>query len=272
MCVGCHESREMALPNLDCMAMSKPAHFCAPPPEKRHTVDFRRDIMPVIERKCSSSKCHGLPAKAGGLDLRKGFELVFHRSGCRGRRLNGAFFNHAYESLLQAPPSRVGKLVNPCAARHSPLIWRIYGKKLAHCDARNPYKKPCRQMPPGKLLTDAEKKLFVEWVDIGAMWDNIPGDDDLPGYDAVHSRKLAKAAQELVRKPIADGEKAFKTRCFECHDAAKMAGLRTYDPAKVAPMAKRMSAKRRGWIHDSEIPLLITHIQKHCIKRPPRKK
>ena len=271
LCVGCHESREMALPNLDCKALARTPSFVAPPPEKRRAIDFRRDIMPVIETRCSSAKCHGLPAKAGGLDLRKGFELVFHRSGNRGRKLNGAFFNHAYESLLQAPLNRVGTLVMPGAARYSPLIWRLYGKKLAHTDGRNPYKKPCKQMPPGKPLPDPEKRLFVEWIDLGAQWDNIIGDDDLPGYDADESRKMAKAAQELVSKPIPHGEKAFKVRCFECHDARRMAGLRNYSPAKVPAMVKRMSAKRRTWIHDSEIPLIIEHIRDVCLK-PARKK
>ena len=27
-----------------------------------------------------------------------------------------------------------------------------------------------------------ERFLFVEWIDIGAQWDNIPGPDSLPGY------------------------------------------------------------------------------------------
>ena len=70
-CIGCHENRETALANTDCMAMRQgKAHFVAPPPQKRRTVDVRRDIMPIIEKNCSLPACHGAKTKAGGLDLR----------------------------------------------------------------------------------------------------------------------------------------------------------------------------------------------------------
>ncbi len=264
MCVGCHEDREMALPNHDCLAMHRPAHLVAPAPEERRTVDFRRDIMPIIEQNCSG--CHKAKDPAGGLDLRKGFELVFHRAGHRGRKINAALFNHAYESLLQAPPSRVGTLVVSGAAKYSPLVWRLYGRKLAFSDSRNPYKKQCKQMPPGKPLSDAEKKLFVEWIDIGAQWDNLRGDDDLPGYDAAHSRKLAVEANKLVARPILEPEKAFTARCLECHDTRKLSSMQTMPHSKMPALLRRMAAKRKGWIKDQEIPLILRHIYEICPK------
>ena len=261
MCVGCHEDRETALSNMDCLAMHRPATPVTTPPDKRRTVDFRRDIMPIIAKRCSP--CHDGRKKepAGGLDLRPGFELVFHRNGFTGRKINGAFFNHAYEGLLQAPPSRVGTLVMSGAAKYSPLIWRLYGKKLAFTDTRNPYKKPCKPMPPPRPLTDAEKKLFVEWVDLGAQWDNLPGEDDLPGYDAAESAKLAREADRFVRQPIADAKQAFTTRCLECHDMRKMARMKTMPHSKVPAMVRRMAAKRKGWVHPPELPLLINYIK-----------
>ena len=276
-CIGCHEDREMALPNLDCMAMSRPPRFVAAPEEKRRTVDFRRDIMPVIEKRCSRPPCHGVQTKAGGLDLRKGFELVFHRNSRSGRKVNGAFFNHAYESFLQANSARIGKLVRPNSARHSPLIWRIYGRKLGRDDYRYPYKGKLTRMPPDRPLTDAEKTLFVEWVDLGAQWDNIPGEDDLPGYDSVQSDRLAKEAEKRLTGVIAGGREAFQVRCFECHDARKMAPMRNMPPDKVPAMVRRMVAKRPAWFHDSEIPPIVKHIQDYCLKpapggKPPAKK
>ncbi len=261
MCVGCHEDREQALPNTDCLAMQRPADFVAPPPQQRRTVDFRRDIMPIIARRCSP--CHDGRKKepAGGLDLRPGFELVFHRSGHTGRAINGAFFNHAYESLLQAPPNRVGTLVISGAAKYSPLIWRLWGRKLTFTDVRNPYKKPIKRMPPGKPLSDEEKRLFVEWVDLGAQWDNIPGEDDLPGYDAVASAKLAKEIAARLKKPIAAPAEAFEVRCLDCHDSRRLKPLKTLAHSKVPALVRRMAAKRKGWIHDSELPLIIRHIR-----------
>ena len=43
---------------------------------------------------------------------------------------------------------------------------------------------PCP--PPGALqLTDDEKLTFVEWIDLGAHWDGIPGPDEFSGEAAV---------------------------------------------------------------------------------------
>jgi len=267
LCVGCHESREQALPNLDCLAMHKRPVPVTTPPEKRRTVDFRRDIMPIIEKHCSKPECHGAETKAGGLDLRKGFDLVFHRAGTQGRKINGAYFNHAYESLMQAPPNRIGTLVRPSSARHSPLMWRLYGKKLGWCDQRNPYKKPIKPMPPAGRLSDEELKRFVEWIDLGAMWDNIPGEDPLPGYDRDESQRLAKAAAERLVKPIADPREAYTVRCFECHDYRKNNMMKQVTPEKIPPLVKRMDAKRKGWIKASELQPIIQYIQQNICKK-----
>jgi hypothetical protein len=148
------------------------------------------------------------------------------------------------------------------AARYSPLIWRLYGKKLAFTDYRNPYKAPIRQMPPGKGLPAAERKLFVEWVDVGAQWDNLPGEDDLPGYDADQSRRLAAASARAVREVISDPAEAFRIRCFECHDQRRVGKLVTMPHSQVPATIQRMVAKRRGWIHDQELPLITQHIYK----------
>ncbi len=268
LCIGCHEPRDSALSNSDCMAMKRPATIVAEPKVKPYTVDFRRDIMPIIEKRCSS--CHNAKKPAGGLDLRKGFELVFHRTGCRGRTLNAAMFNHAYESLLQAPPSRVGTLVISNSARHSPLIWRLYGKQLDFTDARNPYKKKCSIMPPKGPLPEAERKLFVEWVDLGAQWDNIPGEDPLPCYNAKESKRMAIEANRRLAQPILDPAKAFRARCLECHDTTKLRKLQTITSAQLAPLMKRMIAKRANWIKPQEVPLITHYIIKNA--KPPVKK
>jgi hypothetical protein len=40
------------------------------------------------------------------------------------------------------------------------------------------------RMPPAEsqALTEDERRTFVEWIDMGALWDGIPGPDNLPGY------------------------------------------------------------------------------------------
>ncbi len=273
LCIGCHEDRETALTNFDCRAMYVRPHFVAPEPEGRRTVDFRRDIMPIIDKKCATAACHGSEAKKGGLDLGGGFDLVFHRKGRTGRAINGAFFNQAYESLLEGNTALVGRLVCSGAARHSPLIWRLYGKQLGQTDARWPYTAEPKLMPPGEPLSVEEKKLFVEWVDLGAQWDNIAGEDDLPGYDADESRVLAAAAAKLVAQPIADAAQAFTVRCTECHDMRCIqvaCNRRQKTEEDWRATVGRMVAKRRTWFHDSEIPLINAHVMENFY-RPPLK-
>ena len=38
-------------------------------------------------------------------------------------------------------------------------------------------------MPPAgsEPLTEDEKRTIVEWIDMGALWDGIPGRDPFPG-------------------------------------------------------------------------------------------
>jgi len=260
MCIGCHEDRNTSLGNQDCEAMHRPATLIAPPEDKRRVVDFRRDIMPVVEKRCSS--CHNAAKPAGGIDLRKGFELVFHRTGCRGRKLNAAMFNQAYETFLAADSRRVPRWVLPGAARHSPIMWCLYGKQLGLADARRDKGQvKVKQMPPKGRLPDKELKLIAEWIDCGAQWDNIVGEDDLPGYDAKQSAIMAKAAQKEVERVIAEPKTCFETRCLECHDMRKMASLKKIKDEEIQPLVKRMAAKRKGWIREPEFATIVKFIR-----------
>ena len=112
-------------------------------------------------------------------------------------------------------------------------------------------------MPLRDTLSDAEKMLFVEWVDLGAQWDNIPGEDPLPGYDADHSASLAAAAEAELRMPILDAQRAFTVRCLECHDNRTLQKLDMYSDAEIPPLVERMANKKKGWIWPEEISLII---------------
>lgn len=181
-CIGCHEDKELAPREWVGMALRKatPAQIGYPvkaPPEERKTLDFRRDIMPIIRARCVG--CHSGPSPAGGLDLSP--EMVEHEEG--------TFFNKAYESLLQPvegkPLSVGGRYVHPGDSRDSPLIWHLWGRQLGEQYDKVPYVRPIVQMPPGKPLSDDERRLFAEWIDLGAQWDNIPGPDP---YETLEGR------------------------------------------------------------------------------------
>jgi hypothetical protein len=158
-CIGCHEDAELTPPNRFADALKKPGVRLTLPPEKRRSLDFRRDVMPIVERRCVS--CHG-EGKAvrldGGVDA----------SGASG------IFNRAYETLLAglatSPDGSIkGKYVDPGRARTSPLIWHIFGRNTAR-----PWDKDAgsRQYAPSKaVLSEEEKRIFVEWIDLGALWE-----------------------------------------------------------------------------------------------------
>lgn len=173
-CIGCHEDGELTPENMLAKAVTRPSIKLTLPPERRRTVDFRRDIMPIITQKCV--KCH---AKADSpLRLTNDLSLV------RGPGI-GACFNQTYESLL-APGNQPGdgKYVHPGRARTSPLVWRIFGR-----DTSRPWDDvhltgQVSRMPPAPAvgLTEDERRTLVEWIDMGALLDGIPGPDSLPGH------------------------------------------------------------------------------------------
>jgi hypothetical protein len=150
-CVGCHENKELSPVNrtTDALRKSTPVSLITPP-EKRRSVDFKHDILPVIERRCM--KCHGTRSAGGGLFL--------------GESPSGDHFT-AFESLLALDPEKVpdpgNALVHPGSARTSRLIHMLNGW--------GDYSSG-RGMPHDKLLDGEELRIFVEWIDLGAHWDN----------------------------------------------------------------------------------------------------
>ncbi|NOG40041.1 MAG: hypothetical protein HND38_00515 [Planctomycetes bacterium] len=141
--------------------------------EKRRTVDFRRDIQPIIDAKCSG--CHNANNPP---DLSGGGELA---------SVDGvAAFSRSYNSLLEPQrgkdPNLGGKYVHPSSAINSLLIWRLYEEALSQFAPRENVFPIEGRVMHDKFLTQDERYLFVEWIDIGAQWDNIQGPDFYPGY------------------------------------------------------------------------------------------
>ena len=178
-CIGCHEDPELTPENRTVDAVRKPSIPLILPPERRRHVDFRRDVMPIIEAKCVS--CHG---SGRGLRLDGGSELVGHGGH--------AYFNRAYESLLAAPEpasrnrAPFGRYVHAGRARTSPLVWHLLGSNTSR-----PWDLPAKShssvklMPPegGVALTEDERRAFVEWIDMGALWDGLPAEEAQPAHE-----------------------------------------------------------------------------------------
>jgi len=56
-CIGCHEDGELTPENVFVDAVQEASVKVTLPPEHRRTVDFRRDVMPIIAARCAG--CHG---------------------------------------------------------------------------------------------------------------------------------------------------------------------------------------------------------------------
>lgn len=173
VCIGCHENRELAPPNVARQAFRRPPTDVTDPAGWR-TVSFRRDIEPILERSCALSACHKPPDPVAGLNLS---HLPW--PGDASRRISERY-SIPYANLIRpmaGKPLEVGAyLVHPGAARESPLMWLLYGRQLGPQYAPNPYTRPAREPHPGpEPRPEPELEAFRLWIDLGATYDSPPG-------------------------------------------------------------------------------------------------
>jgi hypothetical protein len=172
-CIGCHEDGELTPENVFVDALRQPSTKLTLPPKRRRTVDFRRDVMPILTKYCNA--CHSHYKSA--VHITRDMNLV-------KRPDNKAYFNQSYESLMGTSSTGQFKYVWPGRARVSPLIWQIMGHNTSRpWDEEIPQQQIAPMPPTGSpTLSQDEKQTIIEWIDLGAAWDGIPGDDDLPGF------------------------------------------------------------------------------------------
>ena len=177
-CIGCHEDPELTPENRFVLAVREESMKLTLLPSQRRTVDFKHDVMPIVDRKCAS--CH--QGNEGPLDLRD------QKAGA---------YNRAYVDLVSTADGGrddtapvVGDYVHPGQARTSPLIWRLFGRNTSRpWDAGDEPTKPIGKCPPesAQPLTDDERLTFIEWVDLGGAWDSTswaePTDPSETGKD-----------------------------------------------------------------------------------------
>jgi hypothetical protein len=160
-CIGCHEDRELTPENSFVDALKKPSVKVLTPVEERRTVDFQHDVVPIIQDKCT--ECHGSDAK-----LKLTSELTGEDD-----------FSQAYKILLGQDNDAQG-YVHRNQARTSPAIWHIYGENTSQpWDGEvMQHKAPAESEMVAAGLTDEERKTFVEWVDLGAIWNGTIGAEE----------------------------------------------------------------------------------------------
>jgi hypothetical protein len=69
-----------------------------------------------------------------------------------------------------------GQYVDPGRARTSAVIWHIFGRNTSRPWDGDASKQAIPKMPAVRPveLTEGDKRTFVEWIDMGALWDGIP--------------------------------------------------------------------------------------------------
>jgi hypothetical protein len=187
-CIGCHEDSELTPPNRFVSALSRPSVPLILPPDRRRTVDFRRDVMPIVEKKCATAACHASPTAVVKLDA-----TPVHA----GPNNKEQYYSRSYTTLLGNSEAKI--YVCPGRARTSPLIWHLFGRNTSR-PWDDSYKSdyPVKPMPPAgnASLTESERRTFVEWVDLGALWSGIPD-------QATTSDRASKApTDDNSRKPV----------------------------------------------------------------------
>jgi len=216
-CIGCHEDGELTPENWFVKAMERPAPSLDVPPQRRRTVDFRRDLMPIITRKCVP--CHrpgeALPRLDGSSEWKTGTGSEPKTIWTSGRSAAGSVPVPFFHGVPESPPEKgdrhrrprgiarqeristepvpvfglprlrleLSKYVHPGRARTSPLIWHLFGRNTSRPWDTASAGKPAKRIPPGESIapTEAEKRTFVEWIDLGALWDGVPEVDQSPG-------------------------------------------------------------------------------------------
>ena len=165
-CIGCHEDGELTPENMFVEALQRPSLSLCPPPERRRTVEFLRDVMPIIQNRCVP--CHDADGATPRLD--GGTELVEESNG-------RSYFNRAYRNLLrtrknEGDESFAGLYVHPGRARTSPLVWHVFGRNTSRSWDTQFVNGAAKRIPTdnGEPISEAERKTLIEWIDTGALW------------------------------------------------------------------------------------------------------
>jgi len=212
-CVGCHETRPVALVTKTVpLALRREPSVPVPPPWGDGPISFLRDVQPVLDRNCAG--CHGGLKPAGDLDL---------SGGLTGQH------NTAFDTIIRHRLVSWSD-VQGDAAITQPLSFGSHRSKLMAILAGEEHRKRVS-------LSEEERLRLVTWIDANA-----------PYHDGFHDKRPLKRPYELA----ADRELAARItaihakRCAPCHGAAEVSRLSwidIHDPRESlflkAPLAKK---------------------------------
>jgi hypothetical protein len=225
-CVGCHESRLTAPPNLAFGSPARPPQRPIPPLWGELTLSFLRDVQPLLNARCVS--CHAFDRSANGViltgDLTDQFNIAYQELLPFVRTANAMRWDHP-DDVLPRPPYTYGSKVS--------TLTKLL--EAGHHDVK---------------LSDAEWQVLFHWMDANAVY-----------YDRYQS---AYGDRHIfgtgVRREM---ENVHGRRCASCHGGDDGRGgswwlsINRRDPklsrALLAPLARAAG----GW-ERCEGPVFVT--------------
>ena len=180
-CSGCHAGAEKADDFGESLAAGlEPADLSDRSAQR--SIDFARDIQPILDRSCATSGCHDAQTAAGNyVDLSGSLRGLDLSDGPGGRTSN------AYQSLMLVDRLRntqTGRVIEqrrpyviPGSARESRLVERLGVPCRFDCTGQPdwaPWALGAAETHPedqpdwSGTLTDEERWMIVEWIDAGA--------------------------------------------------------------------------------------------------------
>ncbi len=218
-CVGCHETRCAAGAAVSSEAAARGAATPLLPPWGPRTLNFLRDVQPVLDRHCTA--CHGGLKPAGGIDFSGG--LTSHN-----KDIPGYGWNRAYETMRAKRLVAVAS-VNADLSVTPPLAFGSHKSKLIEVLRDG----PCGQ----RVKLDQEDWLrLTMWIDANA-----------PYHDGFVNKRPAVAPYDLAADQALLGRMTavHQRRCAQCHQPSEVSRLDWIDihnpadsPFLKAPLAK----------------------------------
>ncbi len=164
-CAGCHGPRGSSA-NLNTLALARAATDLETPVAQREVINFGQTLQPLVEAKCTG--CHQptfVPRIVNGatvIDTLAAPANLDLRMVAVTDSITQETFPQAYLSLAGGMEMMGSTVVTPGFSRRSRLIDVL--RALGSATGQPPH-------PQGaEALTDAEKRLFTVWVDLGAQY------------------------------------------------------------------------------------------------------
>ncbi|HEV7668415.1 MAG TPA: hypothetical protein VGS22_07820 [Thermoanaerobaculia bacterium] len=177
------------------------------------TVEYRRDVLPIFERRCAS--CHGAASPAAGLPLTAAAGTI-ERDGTWPRTYWQLIQDMTGE-LSEPPPSQYGlwfvpqltRYVRAFQSRQSLLLWKVWGERLdgrTNADRTDDLDFAASAAHPAGVgvpgMTVDERMTLARWIDLGAPIDfgqpwGFLEDDQRPTLVVRPSVVRARAARSV---------------------------------------------------------------------------